>query len=108
MAQAERGEGPGQLSGTLPVNLPALTVTVAEILDTLRQVAGDTVADLVKVAPNPAVESIVGSWPAAFDNARAAWLGLEPDADFAAVVHQYVADHAQAVTARAAKTTPID
>ncbi|MFD3479197.1 D-erythronate dehydrogenase [Streptomyces sp. NPDC058695] len=108
VAQAERGEGPGQLSGGLPVNLPALTVTVAEILDTLRQVAGDAVADLVKVAPDPAVEAIVGSWPAVFDNTRAARLGLEPDADFAAVVHQYVADHAQAVTATAAKPAPID
>ncbi|QNS08121.1 D-erythronate dehydrogenase [Streptomyces xanthii] len=114
VAQAERGEGPGRLSGGLPVNLPALTVTVAEMLDTLREVAGDAVADLVTVAPDPAVEAIVGSWPAAFDNARAAGLGLTPDPDFASVVRQYVADHADAVTAGAlasagaAALAPID
>lgn len=60
--------GPGGLEGGLPVNLPALTVTVAEMLDTLRRVAGDAVADLVTVAPDPAVETLVGSWQAGFDN----------------------------------------
>ncbi|MFF7714721.1 D-erythronate dehydrogenase [Streptomyces sp. NPDC007988] len=99
VAEAERGSGPGELDGGVPVNLPALTVSVAEMLATLRRVAGDAVADLVTVAPDPAVEAIVGSWPAVFDNARAAALGLEPDPDFASVVRDYVADHPEAVTA---------
>lgn len=91
------GGGPGRLDGGLPVNLPALTVTVAEMLTTLREVAGDAVADLVTVAPDPRVEAIVGSWPATFDNARAASLGLEPDPSFASVVRDYLDDHADAV-----------
>ncbi|MGY0490640.1 D-erythronate dehydrogenase [Streptomyces sp. WG-D5] len=99
VAQAERGTERGQLTGDIPVNLPALTVTVAEMLSTLRELAGDAVADLVTVAPDPSVEAIVGSWPAAFDNARAAALGLTPDPDFASVVRQYASDHADAVTA---------
>ncbi|MFD8911418.1 D-erythronate dehydrogenase [Streptomyces sp. NPDC059575] len=99
VAELERGEGPGQLSGRLPVNLPALTVSVADMLRTLRRVAGDAVADLVTVAPEPAVEAIVGSWPADFDNARAATLGLTADPDFESVVREYLADHADAVTA---------
>ncbi|MEU5001266.1 D-erythronate dehydrogenase [Streptomyces sp. NPDC021622] len=97
IAEAERGSGPGQLDGGLPVNLPALTVTVAEMLATLRRVAGDAVADLVTVTPDPAVEAIVGSWPAAFDNARATALGLAPDENFESVVRAYVADHPDAV-----------
>ncbi|MEV6105109.1 D-erythronate dehydrogenase [Streptomyces sp. NPDC051940] len=105
VAQAARGEGAGELSGALPVNLPALTVTVAEMLATLRAVAGDAVADLVTVVPDPSTEAIVGSWPAAFDNTRAAGLGLEADPDFTAVVRQYVADHANAVTADALAAT---
>ncbi|MEU6242471.1 D-erythronate dehydrogenase [Streptomyces sp. NPDC047024] len=99
VAELERGEGPGQLDGRLPVNLPALTVSVADMLRTLRRVAGDAVADLVTVAPEPAVEAIVGSWPADFDNARAATLGLTADPDFESVVREYLADHADAVTA---------
>ncbi|MER5793682.1 D-erythronate dehydrogenase [Streptomyces sp. NPDC001980] len=96
LAEVSRGTGPGQLSGTAPVNLPALTVSVTDMLATLRQAAGDTVADLVTIAPDPAVEAIVGSWPAAFDNTRAAALGLHPDPDFASVLRHHLAD--QAVT----------
>lgn len=104
IAEAERGTGPGELAGDLPVNLPALTVTVAEMLGTLRRVAGDAVADLVTVAPDPAVEAIVGSWPAVFDNARAAALGLTPDESFESVLRAYAEDHPRAVTAGALRT----
>lgn len=75
----------------IALNLPALTVRVSEMLDTLRQVAGDEVADRVTVAPDPAIEAIVGSWPSRFDNTEAARLGLHPDADFASVVRQFMA-----------------
>ncbi|MDX3694675.1 NAD-dependent epimerase/dehydratase family protein [Streptomyces europaeiscabiei] len=99
IAEAERGAGGGRLEGALPVNLPALTVSVAEMLATLRQVAGDAVADLVTVRPDPAVEAIVGSWPSAFDSTRAAALGLAPDPSFVSVVRDYLADHPDAVQA---------
>lgn len=96
VAEAERGVGPGRLEGRLPVNLPALTVSVAEMLATLRQVAGDAVADLVTIAPDPAVEAIVASWPAVFDNGRAAALGLEPDSSFLSLVRDYLSDRPDA------------
>ncbi|NEC91043.1 D-erythronate dehydrogenase [Streptomyces sp. SID12501] len=97
ITEAERG--PGGLEGGLPVNLPALTVTVAEMLDTLRRMAGAAVADLVTVTPDPAVEAIVGSWPAAFDNTRATALGLRPDENFESVVRAYAEDHPEAISA---------
>ncbi|MCL8010252.1 D-erythronate dehydrogenase [Streptomyces sp. AS02] len=99
IAEVERGTGRGRLDGGLPVNLPALTVSVTEMLATLRQVAGDAVADLVTIAPDPAIEAIVGSWPSVFDNARAAALGLQPDPSFESVVRDYLADHPEAVPA---------
>lgn len=103
VAEAERGTGKGRLDGGLPVNLPALTVSVAEMLATLRRVAGDAAAELVTVAPDPEVEAVVGSWPSVFDNRRAAALGLEPDPSFASVVRDYLADHPDAVLAGAAR-----
>ncbi|MFI8231668.1 D-erythronate dehydrogenase [Streptomyces sp. NPDC085900] len=90
LAEADRGTAPGQLTGTLPVNLPALSVSVAEILSTLRRVSGDAVADLVTIAPDPAIETIVASWPAAVDPTRAATLGLHPDPDFETVLRDYI------------------
>ena len=98
VAEAERGTGPGRLEGPLPVNLPALTLSVGEMLATLRQVAGDTVADRVTLAPDPAVQAIVGSWPATFDHGRAATLGLRPDASFLSVLEDYLTDHPEADT----------
>lgn len=97
VAEAKRGDGAGLLSGRIPVNLPALTVSVGELLDALRRVGGDAVADLVTVTPDPAIEAIVRSWPARFDNARAATLGLAPDPDIDTLIRQYVADHPGAV-----------
>ncbi|MGW6908994.1 D-erythronate dehydrogenase [Streptomyces sp. NPDC054940] len=99
IAEVERGTGRGRLDGRLPVNLPALTVSVAEMLATLRQVAGDAVADLVTITPDRDIEAIVGSWPSVFDNTRAAGLGLEPDPGFESVVRDYLADHPEAVLA---------
>lgn len=98
LAEAERGTRPGRLAGRLPVNLPALTVAVRDMHATLRKVAGDRVADLVTFEPDPAIERIVGSWPAHFDNARATDLGIRPDSDFETVVRQYMDDHPGAVT----------
>lgn len=97
VAEAERGDGPGRLSGRIPVNLPALTVTVGEMLAALRRVAGDAVADRVRMTHDPQIAAIVGSWPSRFDNARAAELGLTPDEDIDAVIRQYVADHPEAI-----------
>ncbi|MCX5425797.1 D-erythronate dehydrogenase [Streptomyces sp. NBC_00078] len=90
IAEAERGTGAGRLDSPLPVNLPALTVSIAEVLATLRQIAGDAVADLVTIARDPVVEAMVGSWPADFDNRRAAALGLRPDPGFETVVQDYL------------------
>jgi nucleoside-diphosphate-sugar epimerase len=105
IAEVERGAERGRLDGGLPVNLPALTVSVADMLATLRQVAGDAVADLVTITPDPAVEAIVGSWPSAFDNTRAAALGLAPDPSFTSVVQDYLTDHPDAVLAELTRAT---
>ncbi|MFF4276718.1 D-erythronate dehydrogenase [Streptomyces sp. NPDC001536] len=93
IAEAERGSGQGQVEGAMPVNVPALTVSVADMLATLRRVAGPETADLVTLTPDPAVEAVVGSWPAIFDNRRAADLRLMPDASFESVVREYLAEH---------------
>jgi len=92
VATAPRGGNRG-FPGRIALNLPALTVTVDEMLQTLRAVAGDAAADLVTVSPDPEVEAIVGQWPSRFDNTRARALGLEPDPDFESVVRQYLRNH---------------
>lgn len=84
--------------GRTAVNLPALTVSVRQMLDALREVGGETALARVRFEPNAAIAAIVGGWPARFEAGRSVKLGLVPDADFIGVVRQYVQDNPQAIT----------
>ncbi|WP_427309381.1 D-erythronate dehydrogenase [Cupriavidus sp. H39] len=74
------------------VNLPGLSVTAAGMVDALRRVAGDAVADLVTWQREERVENIVGTWPAAWNAERALALGFESDASFDDVIRAYMED----------------
>ena len=76
--------------GRTALNLPALTVTVGQMLEALEQVAGKEVASLVSVKPDPAIAKIVGGWPSKFDCERTHHFGLQPDTSYQAVIEQYI------------------
>ena len=78
--------------GRTAVNLPALTVTVREMVAALSRVAGPETAALIDWTPDPAVAEIVRSWPARVRSGRAARLGLTPDPDFDSVIRAHLAD----------------
>jgi hypothetical protein len=71
------------------MNLPALTVSVSEILDALESVGGASARALVRFEPDPLIERIVASWPAQVNGSRALALGLRPDPDFISIVRAY-------------------
>ncbi|GAA4172262.1 SDR family oxidoreductase [Phytohabitans flavus] len=73
----------------IAMNLPALTTTVAEMVDALTAEVGPEVAALIDWVPDPAVEAIVAGWPSRFETARAAVLGLTPEPDFRAIIRAY-------------------
>ena len=87
------------IGGRIAINMPALTVTVGEMLDALETAAGTQARALVRFEPDTQVARIVGGWPAVFDNSRALRLGLEPDPDFLSIVRAYLADRASGSTA---------
>jgi nucleoside-diphosphate-sugar epimerase len=80
------------LGGVRTVNVPGLSVTAAEMVAALAEVAGPAVAARVRWEPDPLVQRIVGSWPARWDVARAQALGFEADPGFASVIRDHVAD----------------
>lgn len=90
------------LVGRVAVNLPALNVTVAQMLEALEAVAGPAVRARVRFEPDPAIERIVTAWPKAARAVRAERLGLRADADFAAIVRQYIDDCAASPNAAVA------
>jgi nucleoside-diphosphate-sugar epimerase len=83
--------------GRTALNLPALTVTVQQMLDALRDLGGEEALRYVRFEPDAAIAHIVGGWPSRFDSPRARALGLFPDRDFHSVVQQYARDHRDAV-----------
>jgi nucleoside-diphosphate-sugar epimerase len=70
-------------------NLPALTVTVAELAEAARR-RGAT--GTIRYAPDPQVQTIVGGWPRRFVSDRATRLGIMADADLDALISDYL-DH---------------
>ncbi len=78
--------------GRSAVNLPALTITVADMVAALERVAGPELSSLIDWVPDPAVAAIVTSWPARFRAGRAARLGLAPDPDFDSVIRMHLAE----------------
>lgn len=74
------------------INLPGITVTAGEMVASLRRVAGEEVASRVHWEHDAAIERIVGTWPGAWNTARAEALGFKGDANFEQVVRAYIAD----------------
>ena len=62
------------------INVPGISVTVGEMVDDLRRVAGDAVADRVAFRHDPAIDRIVRTWPRDFDAQRGRALGMRVDA----------------------------
>jgi D-erythronate 2-dehydrogenase len=80
------------LGGRLALNLPALNVRVAEMLEALEAVAGPAVRARVRFERDPVIAGIVANWPSGASAERAARLGLAPEPDFASIIRQYIAD----------------
>lgn len=78
--------------GRSALNLPALNVSVQQMLDALAAVAGPQVRALVRFEPDARIQGIVANWPRAASARRAAALGLLPEQDFADIIRQYIAD----------------
>jgi nucleoside-diphosphate-sugar epimerase len=75
------------------INMPGLSVSVDEMLASLRRIAGSAVANRVRMERDPAVERIVTSWPGNFSADYARSLGFVFDSDFDNVVRAFIADN---------------
>jgi nucleoside-diphosphate-sugar epimerase len=78
--------------GRSAVNLPALTISVADMATALSRIAGPQVSALIDWIPDPEVARMVASWPARVRADRAARLGLTPDPDFDSIIRMHLAE----------------
>jgi nucleoside-diphosphate-sugar epimerase len=79
--------------GRLALNLPALNISVQDMLDALQRVAGPAVRARVKAVRDERIAAIVGNWSRGASFERATALGLKPEASFDDIIRQYIADH---------------
>jgi nucleoside-diphosphate-sugar epimerase len=78
--------------GRSAVNLPALSISVADMATALTRVAGPEVSTLIDWTPDPGIARIVASWPARVRADRARRLGLTPDPDFDSIIRMHLAE----------------
>lgn len=88
-----------RLKGRRALNLPGISVTVAEQIEALRRVAGQHAIDLIQYRPDPAVIAIVAGWPRDFNPARAQALGFESETSFDDIIRVYLEDDLPKVSA---------
>jgi nucleoside-diphosphate-sugar epimerase len=74
------------------LNLPGITIRVADMVAALARIAGRSVAERVVFEPDPAIERIVSTWPSRFDTGRANGLGFAGDESFDAILGGYIRD----------------
>jgi nucleoside-diphosphate-sugar epimerase len=78
--------------GRTALNLPALNITVQEMLDALERVAGPEVRARVTFERNETIAGIVARWPKGSSAVRANKLGLHAEKSFDDIIRQYIAD----------------
>ena len=77
----------------LAVNFPGITLTVADMIESLRRISGADAVKLIDFEVDVEVAKIVCGWPSRFESKRAEELGLTKDASFDAIVEMYIKDH---------------
>lgn len=79
------------------MNLPALSTTVGEMAKALERVAGPAATALLDWTPDAAILRLVKTWPGNIASTRAKAMGLTADADFEAIVRDYIRENPGAV-----------
>jgi nucleoside-diphosphate-sugar epimerase len=82
------------------INPPGRSATVGKMLTALEEVAGAEVRARVKPVPDPAIEAIVGTWPASFTAERARRLhGFSEQESLEEIVQAFIEDDLAATRA---------
>lgn len=74
------------------INLPGLSATVAQQIESLERVVGSDAVKLIKREPDAVIRGIVANWAEDFDPARAIALGFEAESSFDEIIRVYLED----------------
>jgi nucleoside-diphosphate-sugar epimerase len=74
------------------ITMPGLSVTIREMIESLRRVAGTETVNLIRHEPDPVVARIVEGWAQNFDPARAIALGFRSETNFEEIIRAHIED----------------
>ena len=80
------------LGDSRSITLPGLSASVEEMIEAMRQVAGEEPIRRIRFQPDPLIESIVAGWPGWFEPIRGLELGFEADPDVATIIRAFIED----------------
>jgi D-erythronate 2-dehydrogenase len=72
------------------MNLPALTVTIDDMVDAVERRVGSQARDLIDWRPDPNLAALMAQMPLRITSSRAIALGITPEASFDAVIDDYL------------------
>ena len=72
------------------INLPGLTVSIQEMINSLEQITGPEVTGLISYVPDAFLQSIVLTWPPHFETERAHKLGFVRDESAAEIIKLFM------------------
>ncbi|MCC5936921.1 MAG: SDR family oxidoreductase [Lunatimonas sp.] len=79
------------------ITLPGITASVGQLLESLRQVAGEEVAKRAVYEPDAFLQGIVLTWPPNFEPTRALELGFVRDASTEEIIRNYIEEEGVSV-----------
>jgi nucleoside-diphosphate-sugar epimerase len=74
------------------LHLPSLDVSVTQMAEGLKQVAGAEAYQRITWEIEPRIQKIVEGWPGQLNSARARSMGFESDASVEAIINAYIED----------------
>lgn len=83
----------GQLGADRAMNLPTLSLTVEQMIESLQRVAKGRQLGRIRVEHDAFTTSVVSGWPQSLQSSRATALGLPRDESIDAIVREYMEDY---------------
>jgi nucleoside-diphosphate-sugar epimerase len=78
------------LGPRINLNMPGVTCSVAEQIESLRKIAGSKVAARIRREPDAMIMRIVDGWPHRFDPQRAIALGFKVEGSFDEIIRVHI------------------
>jgi nucleoside-diphosphate-sugar epimerase len=83
---------PAEVGPVTSVMLPGISVTVGDMVDSLKKFGGQEAVDRIEWKPNERIKTLVQGWPGNFNTLRAQTLGFTGDTGMDAIVKAFLED----------------